>query len=67
MSGVHRAVNRVWLVPLVLGVLSAAGLMAALVADDLGDWLSWAALGVPVAVTAFFSVRPEGRRRPPGF
>jgi hypothetical protein len=62
VSGVHRAVNRVWFAPIVLGALSAAGLVAALVSDDFGDWLAWAALGVPVAVTALFSLRPEGRR-----
>ena len=62
MSDVHRVVNRVWFAPIVLGALSAAGLVAALVSDDLGDWLAWAALGVPVAVAAVYSLRPEGRR-----
>jgi hypothetical protein len=62
VSGVHRVVNRVWFAPLVLGVSSAVGLVAALVSDDLGDWLAWAAVGLPAAVALLFSLRPEGRR-----
>ena len=35
--------------PLVLGALTAVGLVSALVADGVWDALSWAGLAVPVA------------------
>jgi hypothetical protein len=44
---------RVWTAPAVLGFLSGLGLIAALVADGLGDLLGWLALGVPVAVVGW--------------
>lgn len=40
-----------WGMPLLLGVLSAVGLVAALVADGAGDVLSWLALSAPFAVS----------------
>jgi len=47
----------VWRWPIVIGLLSVFGLIAALVADGLGDVVSWIALGVPVAVSAWFGLR----------
>lgn len=43
---------RLWGWPLALGLLSASGLLSALVSDHWGDAWSWFALGVPVAVMA---------------
>jgi hypothetical protein len=43
--------------PLLLGVLSIAGLLSALFSADPGRYFSWLALGAPVAVTAWFFVR----------
>lgn len=37
-------------VPTLLAILSLVGLVAALVGDEWLDFLSWGALGVPVAV-----------------
>ncbi len=39
--------------PIVIGVLSTVGLISALVGDDVWDWVSWFALGAPIAVAAF--------------
>lgn len=50
---------KVWGVPIVLGVLSVVGLFAALIGDGIADVLSWIALGIPVAVGVWFSLRPE--------
>lgn len=47
--------RRVWTWPILLGLLSASGLISALVSDHWGDVWSWVALGVPVAVTLWFS------------
>ncbi|MGK9066996.1 hypothetical protein [Stutzerimonas chloritidismutans] len=42
---------RIWFWPLVIATLSLFGLIAGLVSDGLGDWLSWFALAVPVAIS----------------
>ncbi|MCA0241162.1 MAG: hypothetical protein LCI02_09875 [Proteobacteria bacterium] len=57
--------RRIWAWPVALGALTASGLAAALLADPSvelsGDpWVhawSWFALGVPVAVMAWFAWR----------
>jgi hypothetical protein len=43
--------------PLLLGVLSIAGLLSALFSAGPGRYFSWLALGAPVAVTVWFFVR----------
>lgn len=50
---------RIWGIPIVLGLLSIAGLIAALVGDGFADVLSWIALGIPLLVGIWFSLRPE--------
>ncbi|MGH7966300.1 MAG: hypothetical protein ACRERD_31495 [Candidatus Binatia bacterium] len=42
--------KQIWGAPLALGVASALGLIAALLADGLWDAVSWIALAVPIAV-----------------
>ncbi|WP_238139715.1 hypothetical protein [Roseateles aquatilis] len=54
--------RRLWTWPLALGVLSASGLLSALVSDDWGDVWSWVALGVPVLLIAWHSWRPRRAR-----
>jgi hypothetical protein len=51
--------RRVWGWPLALGLLSASGLLSALVSDAWGDAWSWIGLGVPVAAMAWFAWRPR--------
>jgi hypothetical protein len=43
--------------PLLLGVLSTAGLLTALLSEGPGRYFSWLALGAPVAITAWFFAR----------
>ena len=43
--------------PLVLGVLSVAGLLSALSPKVAGRYFSWLALGAPVALSAWFFAR----------
>ena len=52
--------RRIWTWPLLLGLLTASGLVSALVSDGWGDRWSWLALGVPVAAMAWLA----NRRRP---
>ncbi|WP_311221265.1 MULTISPECIES: hypothetical protein [unclassified Acidovorax] len=51
-----RRFLQLWLWPIVLGVLTLSGLLSALVSDDWGDTWSWLALGVPVAVMAWYAL-----------
>jgi len=44
---------QIWGVPVVIGVLSLVGLVAALLGDGVADALSWLALAVPVGVSAW--------------
>jgi hypothetical protein len=43
--------------PLLLGVLSIAGLLSALLSEGAGRYFSWLALGAPIALAAWFFVR----------
>jgi hypothetical protein len=51
--------RRVFGIPLLLGLLSAVGLLSALLGDDLWDALSWLTLGLPLAVILWFWGRPD--------
>jgi hypothetical protein len=44
---------RVFGAPIVIGVLSLAGLLSALLAGDIGRYFSWFALGVPLAIAGW--------------
>jgi hypothetical protein len=45
---------KVWFWPIVVGVLSAIGLLSGLLYDGLGDAVSWLALLVPVALSVWY-------------
>jgi hypothetical protein len=49
--------RRLWGWPIALGLLTASGLITALVSDGWGDTWSWFALGIPVAVMAWYAWR----------
>ena len=55
---------RLWGWPIVLGLLSASGLVSALLSEGWGDAWSWFALGLPVAVIAWFGLRAPTRPTP---
>lgn len=44
---------RVWAAPVALALLTSLGLLAALFGDGLWNAVSWVALGIPVAVSAW--------------
>lgn len=59
-SARHRSAavfGKLWGWPIALGLLSASGLLSALVSDHWGDWWSWFALGLPVLVMVWFALR----------
>ena len=43
--------------PILLGVLSIAGLLTALLSEGAGRYFSWIAVGAPVVVTVWFFAR----------
>jgi hypothetical protein len=53
--------QRVFGVPILLGILSAVGLLSALFADGFWDALSWVGLGAPLVVIAWFWLRSHRR------
>ncbi|MGH8479076.1 MAG: hypothetical protein ACREXK_05745 [Gammaproteobacteria bacterium] len=48
---------RIWAAPITLGLVTTAGLIAALLADGIGDAVSWAALAIPVAVCCWYALK----------
>jgi len=57
---------RLWGAPIVLGVLSAIGLLAALLGDGLYDAVSWLGLGLPVAASLWYGLRRRVKGGTPG-
>jgi hypothetical protein len=52
-QGTIQSLRQIFKTPLLLAVITAAGLVSALVGDDLWDALSWAALAIPLVVAAW--------------
>jgi hypothetical protein len=52
---------RLWGVPVLLGILTAIGLVAALLGDGVWDVVSGVALGLPVLLGIWHSLRKQGR------
>ena len=50
----RRGWKQVFGIPILLGVLSAIGLISALLGDDIWNALSWLALGVPCAIIVWY-------------
>ena len=48
--------------PLIVGALSLAGLLAALLAGDFGRYFSWIAVALPVAIVTIVWLRPRFHR-----
>jgi hypothetical protein len=48
-------------VPTLLGVVSGAGLVIALVGDDLYDVVGWTLLGVPCVIALWHLTQPDTR------
>lgn len=53
----RRSLTQIFAMPLALGVVSAIGLVVALVGDDLWDVLGWLGLGIPLIITTWCMVR----------
>lgn len=52
---IPQTTEQIWKAPIVLGIVSAIGLVSALLGDGIWDALSWVALTAPIAA-ALWSV-----------
>lgn len=52
----NAAFKRMWGVPILIGIVTAVGLISALLGDDVWDVLSAIALGIPVAVACWYGL-----------
>lgn len=55
----RQSLMQIFAMPVVIGVLSSIGLVSALVGDDIWDGVSWLTLGLPIALFAYFLLRPQ--------
>lgn len=54
---VPQTTSQIWAAPIVLGIVSAIGLVSALLGDGIWDELSWLALTAPIAAVLWSVVR----------
>jgi hypothetical protein len=50
---------KVWGLPIIIGILSAIGLVSALTGDGFYDLLSWLTLGIPVVLAVWYLIKPK--------
>jgi hypothetical protein len=62
MQQTKSTFGKVWSTPIIIGICSAVGLLAALTGDGIWDVTSWLTLGLPVVITTWFLWR-AGKRR----
>ena len=55
----HQTLAQIFTWPLVIGVLSTVGLIAALVGDGIWDGVSWVTLLLPIVLYTLFLLRPR--------
>jgi hypothetical protein len=59
----HRTLRQIFSLPILIGILSTVGLVAALVGDGWWDGLSWTSLSLPVLLYFFFTIRRQATSR----
>ncbi|PRB83894.1 hypothetical protein [Pseudomonas sp. MYb185] len=61
MKNTRNSPMQIWLWPVLFGLLSAAGLIVALLGEGWYDLLSWLALGLVAAVCIWFGAIVRGQ------
>jgi hypothetical protein len=59
----HQTTAQIFLIPAIIAVIIAFGLVSALLGDGIWDALSWLALLLPVVVIAYYWLRKSPQRR----
>ena len=54
---IHQTPTQIWSGPIIIGVVSAIGLLSALLGDGIWDAVSWASLSAPMAIIAWHVIR----------
>jgi hypothetical protein len=54
---IHQTHTQIWSGPIIIGVVSAIGLISALLGDGIWDAVSWVSLSAPMAITAWHVIR----------
>jgi hypothetical protein len=57
MKRSHQTLRQIFAAPLVIGILSTVGLLAALIGDNVWDAVSWVGLAIPFLLFVFFIYR----------
>ncbi|MEO5955751.1 MAG: hypothetical protein ABIR36_08710 [Nitrospiraceae bacterium] len=57
-----RTARQIWGLPIALGLVSAVGLLAALLGDGIWDVVSWSSLAAPVIAVVWHLARPTAHR-----
>jgi len=52
-----QTLRQIFAAPLVIGILSTVGLLAALIGDNVWDAVSWVSLAIPCVLFVFFVYR----------
>ena len=60
----RQSLGAIFLIPAIIAAVSGAGLISALVGDDVWDWLSWLTLSVPVVVAVCYAFRRRKTAKP---
>jgi len=60
----RQSLGDIFLIPAIIAVVSCAGLISALVGDDVWDWLSWVTLSIPIAVGVWYALRRRKSVKP---
>ena len=60
----RQSLGAIFLIPAIIAVVSCAGLVSALLGDDMWDVLSWLTLSVPIAVAIWHAFRRRKAAKP---
>lgn len=58
----NKRFSEIWLWPAVLAVLTAFGLLSALLGTGIWHWLSWVAISIPLIVIGYYWLQDKTRR-----
>jgi len=58
-----RTPSQIWAIPVLLGILTTVGLIAALLGDGVWDLVSAVTLGIPVLAGIWYGLRRTPRER----
>ena len=59
ISSRRQSLRRIFRIPALLAVVTAFGLVAALLGDGVWDGASWFALAIPLVVTSYCLFKPQ--------